>query len=305
MRKYKSRKMQWFAAGMVAVLLSGAFLIAAANTHRASAQAIINPADFRAQVDNPYFTLAPGATFDYKRSATDGSTETVKTIVTNQTREVMGVKTVVVWDRAWLDGKLIEDTYDWYAQDKEGNVWYFGEDTKQYKDGTVIGTKGSWEGGVNSAEPGIIMKARPKVGDSYRQEYSKGIAEDTAQVLALDQVVSTPYGSFTGCLQTLDTSTLEPALKENKYYCPRAGGNVTLVVDTVANDREGLVNVHTDADFASTGQALPPVTPAATPGMPSTGQPASHALETVVLAFCLVLSGLGLRSYLREEKGWR
>lgn len=247
------KKMRWFVIGLVAAV-QVVFSAGGVSTHQASAQAVVNAADFvSTKVDNPYFTLLPGATFDYKRSNVDGTTETVKTIVTNRVREVMGVKSVVVWDRSWLDGKLIEDTYDWYAQDKGGNVWYFGEDTRQYKDGKVIGTKGSWEGGVNGAQPGIIMKANPQVGDAYRQEYSKGVAEDTAQVLALDQAVSTPYGAFKGCLQTLDTSTLEPSLKENKYYCPQAGGNVTLVVDTTNNEREELVNVQTSAEFANPG----------------------------------------------------
>ncbi|MEO5952165.1 MAG: hypothetical protein ABIQ44_06790 [Chloroflexia bacterium] len=161
------------------------------------------------------------------------------------------MKTLVIWDRSWLDSSLIEETYDWYAQDKAGNVWYFGEDTKQYKDGSLTGTKGSWEAGVNGAEAGIIMGAKPQVGDSYRQEYSKGIAEDTAQVLSVNETVATPYGSFKGCLQTLDASTLDLQLKEHKYYCSEAGGSVTLIVDTNNNEREELVNIHTDASFSS------------------------------------------------------
>lgn len=299
------KKMQWFANCLVAVLLAGTFLAGGVSTHQASAQALINPSDFSTKVDNPYFTLTPGATFDYKRSNADGTTEIVKTVVTNQTRQVLGVKTLVIWDRAWLDGKLIEDTYDWYAQSRDGNVWYFGEDTKQYKDGSVIGTKGSWEGGVNGAEPGIIMKARPQVGDSYRQEYSKGIAEDTAQVLALDKAVSTPYGSFTGCLQTLDTSTLDPNLKEHKYYCPQAGGNVTLVVDTTNNEREELVNVQTSAASASPGQVLPPAAPNVTSGMPATGREAGPSLIVLILLGGITLLTGGWLTHRRSRRTWR
>jgi len=282
------QKLQWFVVGLI-VLLGGAFLAASVSPRPVAAQALINPADFTLTVNNAYFTLVPGTTFNYKRSGADGSTETVKTIVTNRTRAVMGVQTVVIWDRAWLDGKLIEDTYDWYAQDKAGNVWYFGEDTKQYKDGTVIGTKGSWEGGVNGAQPGIIMKAKPQVGDSYRQEYSKGIAEDVAAVLALNQAVSTPAGSYTDCLQTLDTSALDPKLQEHKYYCPQAGGNVTLVVDTTNNEREELVSLQTSAESVSPAAAAPSAPPAASPGMPVTG-----GTTGLPLLLALALAGLTL-----------
>ena len=276
------KKIYWFAIVLTAALLGGALLTGGGRTRAVSAQARINPADFSVKIDNPYFTLAPGTTYDYRRTGADG-TETVKTVVTNDTKDVQGVTTVVVWDRAWLNGQLIEDTYDWYAQDKEGNVWYFGEDTKQYKDGKVIGTKGSWEGGVAGAQPGIIMKARPQVGDSYRQEYSQGVAEDEARVLALNQTVSTPYGSFTGCLQTLDTSSLDPQLQEHKYYCPQAGGNVTLVVDTTAHEREELVNLQT---------AAPAGPPAVTVGMPSTGGAGGPAgMLILALGSLLLLAG--------------
>ncbi len=116
----------------------------------------------------------------------------------------MGVNTIVVWDRVWLNDELIEDTKDWYAQDKYGNVWYFGEDSKEYEDGKVVSTEGSWEAGVDNAKPGIIMKANPVIGESYRQEYYKGEAEDMADVVALGVKVKVKYGSFSDCLQTRD-----------------------------------------------------------------------------------------------------
>jgi hypothetical protein len=135
----------------------------------------------------------------------------------------MGVECVVVNDKAWENGKLIERTYDWHAQDKEGNVWYFGEDTKEYENGKVVSTKGSWEAGVDGAKPGIIMQAHPKVGQSYRQEYYKGEAEDMAKVINLNESVTVPYGSFDHVLVTKEWTPLEPSYAEHKYYAPGVG----------------------------------------------------------------------------------
>ena len=143
--------------------------------------------------------------------------------VTHQTKKVMGVECVVVDDRAWEDGKLIEKTYDWFAQDKEGSVWYFGEDTKEYENGKVVSTKGSWEAGVDGAKPGIIMQADPKVGQSYHQEYYKGEAEDMAKVQSLNASVRVPYGSFDRVLVTREWTPLQPVFYEKKYYVRGVG----------------------------------------------------------------------------------
>ena len=144
--------------------------------------------------------------------------------VTNNTKIVLGVNTVEVWDRVWLDGELIEETLDWYAQDKSGNVWYFGEDSKEYESGKVISTKGSWEAGVDGAKPGIIMHAEPKIGQSYRQEYYKGIAEDMAQVVGVNETINVPFGTFDNCIKTKDWNSLVSGTVEYKYYCPQVGG---------------------------------------------------------------------------------
>src|SRR3954462_2004891 len=120
-------------------------------------------------------------------------------------------------------GKLIEKTFNYYAQDKKGNVWYFGEDTREYKNGKVTSTKGSWEAGVDGAKPGIIMQAHPKVAQSYRQEYYKGEAEDMAKVLSLNESVTVPYGSFDRVLKTKEWTPLEPSYVEHKYYAPGVG----------------------------------------------------------------------------------
>src|SRR5215216_186601 len=178
----------------------------------------INPANFTTTIDNEYFPLKPGTTFLY-----EGKGERDQMSVTHQTRKVMGVECMVVDDRAWEDGKLIEKTYDWFAQDKEGSVWYFGENTKEYEEGKVVSTKGSWEAGVDGAKPGIIMQADPKVGQSYHQEYYPGEAMDMAKVLSLNESVRVPYGSFDRVLETKEWSPLEPSYSEHKYYARRVG----------------------------------------------------------------------------------
>ena len=187
----------------------------------------IDPSNFVDKIDNRYMMFTPGTTFIYEGKSADGP-ERVETYVSYKTREVLGVKCTVVRDKAFLNGKLSEDTFDWYAQDKEGNVWYFGEDTKEYENGKVVSTKGSWEAGVDGAKPGIVMESNPRVGDSYRQEYYEGEAEDMAEVLSLDasglnDAVSVPYGSFGDVLMTKEWNPLEPGVLEYKYYAPGTG----------------------------------------------------------------------------------
>ena len=178
----------------------------------------IDPAEFTTTIDNEYFPLKPGTTFLY-----EGGQERDEFAVTHRTKEVMGVECVVVNDKAWEDGKLIERTHDWFAQDKEGNVWYFGEDTKEYENGKVVSTKGSWEAGVDGAKPGIIMQAHPKVGQTYRQEYYPGEAMDMAKVQSLNDSVTVPYGSFDDVLVTKEWTPLEPSYHEHKYYARGVG----------------------------------------------------------------------------------
>jgi uncharacterized membrane protein YkoI len=153
---------------------------------------------------------------------------------------VMGIQTTVVWDRVWLDGELIEETKDWYAQDKEGNVWYFGEESKEYVAGEFVGTHGSWEAGIDGAKPGIVMKASPKVGDSYRQEYYAGEAEDMGEVISINETVSIPYDRFYTCVKTKDWNLLEPGVIEYKYYCAEIG-NVVLEENLEDDERVELI----------------------------------------------------------------
>ena len=179
----------------------------------------IDPADFTTTIDNNYFPLKEGTTFVYE----GGGAERSEMTVTSDTKKVMGVQCVVVDDREWDGGKLIERTYDWFAQDKKGTVWYFGEDTKEYENGKVVSTKGSWEAGVDGAKPGIIMQADPKVAESYRQEYYPGEAMDMARVLSLNASVTVPYGSFDHVLQTKEWTPLQPGFSEKKYYVRGVG----------------------------------------------------------------------------------
>jgi hypothetical protein len=188
----------------------------------ASAQRI-DPSTFTTKIDNPFYPLQPGTRWVWQGPNDEGKSERTVIDVTHETRRIMGVTCVVIHDTVSVAGKITEDTFDWYAQDAEGNVWYFGEDTKEYENGKVVSTKGTWEAGVNGAEAGIIMKAKPKVGDSYRQEYYKGEAEDFAEVLAVDQRVTVPFGTFQNVLQTKETTPLEPDLVENKYYVRGVG----------------------------------------------------------------------------------
>jgi hypothetical protein len=183
----------------------------------------IDAANFVSTIDNPYLTLTPGRVWVYEGKNEDGETERIEIEATQDKKTILGVATTVVREREWVNGELVEDTFDWFAQDKDGNVWYFGEDSKEIANGAVISTKGSWEAGVNGAKPGLVMKAIPQVGDAYRQEFLKGEAEDMGEVLALGDSVSIGLGSYQNCLKIKDWTPLEPNVVEHKYYSKEAG----------------------------------------------------------------------------------
>ena len=210
---------------------------------------IIDPADFVDEITNPYLPLVPGSLRVFE-GVEDGETERVEVVVTDERREVLGVSTVVVQDRVYLAGELIEDTEDWFAQDVEGNVWYFGEDSKELEDGEVVSTEGSWEAGVDGALPGIVMLAEPTPGTAYRQEYYEGEAEDLAEVVATGSSASVPAGEYSDVVVIREWNPLEPDVVEEKYHAPGIGvvlevvvvvGAVVVVVvedGTVVVDRE-------------------------------------------------------------------
>jgi len=205
----------------------------------------IDPADFVDRVDNRYFPLTPGTTFVYEGETEDGEAVRIEDYVTHETKQILGVTCVVVRNRVIENGDLVEETFDWYAQDKDGNVWYFGEDAKEYEAGVVVSTEGSWEAGVDGAMPGIIMEANPQVGDFYRQEYYKGEAEDMAEVLSLTESASVIYGSFDNLLMTREWTPLEPGVVEHDYYAPGVGLILEVMVEG-GSERVELVEITTE-----------------------------------------------------------
>ena len=196
----------------------------------------IDPSRFGPEIDHPFWPMTPGTTWVYREGE-----QRVEVTVTDRTRTVMGVETRVVHDLVTENGVPVEDTYDWYAQDDDGNVWYFGEDTTEFEDGKPAGHAGAWEAGVDGALPGILLPADPEVGMTYRQEYDAGEAEDRARVLSVDAAVSVPFGDYTGTLQTEDTTQLEPGLVEHKFYVREVGPVLALKVKGVTG-REELVS---------------------------------------------------------------
>lgn len=182
----------------------------------------VRPADFSTVIDNPYFPLIPGTRTIFEGPTPDGKEHDVVE-VTRDTKIVMGVTTRVVHDVVSVDGKPEEETWDWYAQDRAGNVWYFGEDTRKLG-GPAVDTSGSFQAGVDGALPGIVMEARPVVGDRYRQEFAKGEAEDTGEVVDLDGSATFGGGTHRGLLVTEDVNPLDPAAAvEHKYFVRGVG----------------------------------------------------------------------------------
>ena len=196
---------------------------------RGSEPANLDPAEFTTRIDNPYWPLAPGSKWVY-REVENGVVQRVEVTVTNRTKVVDGVTARVVHDVVTTHGQPVEKTFDWYAQDSAGNVWYLGEDTQEYDKGKVVSTAGSWEAGVGRAEAGVIMPAHPEVGLSYRQEYDPGNAEDRARVTNVDAKARVPFGSFDGVLQTKDVNPLETNFVESKYYAKGVGPIETIQV---------------------------------------------------------------------------
>ena len=176
---------------------------------------------FVPEITNPYLNFAIGRTFHY-RSETEAGTEINTVLITGDKKMIEGVSTTVVHDQVRLNGDLTEDTFDWIAQDDEGNVWYFGEDTKEYENGQVVTTAGSWEAGVNG-EPGILMLAEPEVGQRYKQEDSPDNAEDMAKIVSLCAPVEVEYGDFDCALLTAEWSLVESGPRDAKYYVRDVG----------------------------------------------------------------------------------
>jgi hypothetical protein len=203
----------------------------------------IDPANFVATIDNPYFPLKPGTRFVYEGQTAQGL-EHDEFLVTHNTKVILGVTCVEVHDTVQTAGRLTEDTLDWFAQDRDGNVWYFGENTMELEDGLPTTLAGSFVAGVDGAQPGIVMEAHPAIGDFYRQEFDLRDAEDFAEVVGLGESVTAGGVSYTNCLKTRETTPLEPDLVENKFYAPGVGN--VLTVDATTGERSDLVSVTTE-----------------------------------------------------------
>jgi hypothetical protein len=189
----------------------------------------LDPADFTTNIDNPYWPMRPGSHWVY-REIENGEAQRVDVTVTNKTKTLEGIEARVVHDRVSSNGETIEDTFDWYAQDSDGNLWYLGEDTAEYENGKVTTREGSWAAGVEGAEPGIVVPAHPKQGQSYREEYYAGHAEDGAEVLSVNSQVQVPFGRFRDAMLTRNFSTIEPTVEEMKLYARGVGPVMELLV---------------------------------------------------------------------------
>ncbi|MSO41954.1 MAG: hypothetical protein EXQ70_08730 [Solirubrobacterales bacterium] len=198
----------------------------------------LNPADFTTKIDNPYWPMSPGSRWVYREEG-GGAIQRVVTTVTDKTKRIAnGIEARVVRDVLTENGQTVEATDDWYAQDADGNIWYLGENTAEYKNGKVSSRAGSFEAGVDGAQPGIALPANPEPGLSYRQEYYKGQAEDRAAVVTVgEEHVQVPFGFYTdGVLMTRDLMPLEPKVQELKFYAPGVGP---------------LLSMHTDGSFGT------------------------------------------------------
>jgi len=207
----------------------------------------LDPAGFRTRIDNPYWPMSPGGKWVYRETDPDGNEQRVVVTVTDRSKEILGIDAVVVHDVVTEKGRLVEDTYDWYAQDADGNVWYLGEDTKEYADGRLVCAEGSWEAGVDGAQAGIVVPGRPEVGMAYRQEYYAGEAEDRARILSLDERAEVPFGAFDGLLMTRDTTPLEPRVLEHKLFA-KGVGPVLVISLSGGGGREELIRFEKGAE---------------------------------------------------------
>ncbi len=200
-------------------------------------------AGFTTEIDNRFWPMKPGTRWTYREVDEAGESLRVVVTVTSATKEIAnGVTARVVRDTVTQDGAVVEDTFDWYAQDPDGNVWYLGEDTAEFEDGQVSSRGGSFEAGVDGAMAGVMVPGEPAPGMAYRQEYYEGEAEDNGEVLSLDEMADVPAGHVEGALLTKDTITIEPDVLEYKLYAPGVGPVLVLGVSG-GGGREELLRV--------------------------------------------------------------
>ncbi len=221
---------------------SGSSASASSGLPQGSESVELDPAEFTAEIDNPYWPMSVGSRWVYSETDSEGAEQRVVVTVTDRTKEIAnGIEARVVHDEVTEDGVPTEVTDDWYAQDAEGNLWYMGEDTTEYENGKPASTSGSFEAGVDGAQPGIIMPAHPEVGQAYRQEYYEGEAEDEGAIVKVDAQAEVPFGHFAPVVMTQDTNPLEPKVLEFKFYAEGVG---PVLADSVSggSDREELLS---------------------------------------------------------------
>lgn len=218
----------------------------------------LDPTEFTVEIDNLYWPMEPGSQWTYREIDEQGEELVVVVTVSSETKEIAnGVIARVVRDTVTKDGQLVEDTFDWYAQDGSGTIWYLGESTAEFEDGEATSTAGSFEAGVDGALPGIIMPAQPAVGMSYRQEYYKGEAEDNGEILSTGEQVEAPAGHYDDAVLTKDTITIQPDVVEYKFYARGVGPVLVLGISGGAG-REELIEVATvDEETAKAAGTTP------------------------------------------------
>jgi hypothetical protein len=209
------------AASLASVTLAAAIGCVALGLRAADYHPKIDPARFQSTIDHPYFPMTPGTTFEYVEKSL-GETSENEVTVTHQTKTILGVSCVEVHDVVTERGEVTEDSYRWVAQDRDGSVWCFGEATQEIGAGGAVSTAGSWEAGVDGAEPGILMPASPRPGEPYHLGYSFGVAEDMGRIDALGDSVAVPVGTFADCVRTTEWSLLEPG-SEKRWYARGVG----------------------------------------------------------------------------------
>jgi len=219
----------------------------------------LDPDGFTTEIDNRYWPMAPGARWVYREIDEEGDELRVIVTVTTETKTTAnGVTARVVRDTVTRDGELVEDTFDWYAQDDDGNVWYLGEDTAEFEDGKMTSRAGSFEAGVDGALAGVIVPADPVEGMRYRQEYYEGEAEDNGEVLATDELAQVPAGLYRDAVLTRDTTTIEPDVLEYKLYAPDVGPVLVLGVSG-GGGREELVTFENVGEQVARGAGTTPL----------------------------------------------
>ena len=221
--------MRWSIAVLAAVLALSACGGKSSSLPDGTKSVKLDPSKFTTEIDNPYWPMKPGSHWVYSE-VEDGEAQRVDVTALDRTKTLGGVTARVVHDQVTRKGQVLEDTYDWYAQDSDGNVWYLGENTKEYENGKVKTTEGSWAYGVDGAQAGVVVPADPEQGLKYREEYYAGHAEDAAEVLNTTSQVQVPYGRFKDAVLTRNFSSLEPTVEEMKLYAKNVGPVMELLV---------------------------------------------------------------------------